>query len=557
VKVGGVRVELAEVEAAALAIPGVSQCLVTMSSRTKSTVAEVFCERCGLSSRYPESDINDAGTCGLCRQFEQYEQRARSYFRPMKELDDMVSALRQKSSGEYDCLMLLSGGKDSSYALSRLVDYGLNILAFTLDNGYISEGAKSNIARVCNTLGVDHQYGQTPHMNAIFADSLSRHSNVCNGCFKVLYTLSLELAETLNIPTIITGLSRGQFFETRLTEELFTASRFDIRIIDETVLSTRKAYHQTDDAVSRCMNVEHVRDPALFDRISIIDFYRYCDVNLDEMYRYLDERVPWIRPADTGRSTNCLINDVGIHVHKIEQGYHNYSLPYSWDVRLGHKQRDEALEELDDQIDTASVDKILDEIGYQIKPLDHSKDDQMVLYYSSDSLTPGELKTQLQQGLPAWMLPAFLVPLPRFPLTENGKVDLDALPVPSGKRESMSGGEYRSACNDLQRWLTELWAELLKMDSIGIDDNFFELGGDSLKAIRIVARINAQGYSCSVTDLFERPTVAMLAEVLESNQPSNSIDQEQTEASEAFDALGAAQLAQLTSALADQSVNNR
>ena len=42
-----------------------------------------------------------------------------------------------------------------------------------------------------------------------------------------------------------------------------------------------------------------------------------------------------MRPSDTGRSTNCLINNIGIFVHKAERGFHNYALPYSWDVRLG------------------------------------------------------------------------------------------------------------------------------------------------------------------------------------------------------------------------------
>ena len=86
--------------------------------------------------------------------------------------------------------MLLSGGKDSTYALCRLVDMGLRVYAFTLDNGYISEQAKDNIRRVVAALGVEHEFATTPAMNAIFRDSLTRFSNVCNGCFKTIYTLA-------------------------------------------------------------------------------------------------------------------------------------------------------------------------------------------------------------------------------------------------------------------------------------------------------------------------------------------------------------------------------
>ena len=52
-----------------------------------------------------------------------------------------------------------------------------------------------------------------------------------------------------------------------------------------------------------------------------------------------------------GRSTNCLINQVGIYVHKKEQGYSNYAFPYSWDVRMGHKTREASLDEINEEID--------------------------------------------------------------------------------------------------------------------------------------------------------------------------------------------------------------
>ena len=103
---------------------------------------------------------------------------------------------------------------------------------------------------------------------------------------------------------------------------------------------------------------------SLFEHIEFVDFYRYCDVSLEEVYAYLDTHAPWVRPSDTGRSTNCLINDAGIYVHKKRRGFHNYALPYSWDVRMGHKTRTEALKELDDNIDLAKVEGMLAQIGY-------------------------------------------------------------------------------------------------------------------------------------------------------------------------------------------------
>ena len=106
----------------------------------------------------------------------------------------------------------------------------------------------------------------------------------------------------------------------------------------------------------------------MFERIQYVDFYRYVDVELSDMLSFLERNAPWVRPTDTGRSTNCRINDIGIHTHLLEQGFHNYAVPYAWDVRLGHKVREAAMEELDDRLDQLEVDEMLAVVGYRPAP---------------------------------------------------------------------------------------------------------------------------------------------------------------------------------------------
>ena len=96
-------------------------------------------------------------------------------------------------------------------------------------------------------------------MNRIFADSLERYSNVCNGCFKTIYTMSLNLARERGIGFIVTGLSRGQIFETRLAD-LFANGVFDPDEIDRTIVEARKAYHRMDDVVRRCLDVRSLQE---------------------------------------------------------------------------------------------------------------------------------------------------------------------------------------------------------------------------------------------------------------------------------------------------------
>src|SRR5437899_4985664 len=368
VKIAGARIELGEIEARLLQHDGVRECVVDLVDPVAMRAAKrlTHCTRCGLASNVPGTSYDAAGVCNVCSGFDAYVDKAQAYFKSPQALKALVAEMQARRTGAYDCLVLLSGGKDSTYMLYRLCDLGLKPLVFTLDNGFISDEAKTNIRRVVDALGVELVMGGTPHMNEIFVDSLKRFANVCNGCFKTIYTLATNLAHEKGIRYIVTGLSRGQFFETRLTEDVFQHDDFDVAKRDDLVLEARKAYHRREDAVSCHLEVDIFRDDGVFRDIQFVDFYRYWSAPLAEMHAYLRQRTPWIRPSDTGRSTNCLINDVGIYVHKKQRGYHNYALPYSWDVRLGQKTRDEAMDELDDELDEARVQQIMRQIGYAL-----------------------------------------------------------------------------------------------------------------------------------------------------------------------------------------------
>ncbi|NIR38663.1 MAG: hypothetical protein GWN79_15915, partial [Actinobacteria bacterium] len=422
-------------------------------------------------------EIDATGVCSTCHEFARVEPQTRQWFRTDADLAAHLETARQRRSGEFDCLHLLSGGKDSTYALYQLVARGWKVHALTLDNGFISEGAKENVRRTVADLGIGHEFVTTPAMNEILRDSLDRHSNVCQGCYKTIYTLAVARADEMGIPVIVTGLSRGQFFETRLVPHQFEAGRFDPDEIDRTVLEARRVYHHTEDAVTTLLPQQRVfDDDAVFDRVEFVDFYRYVDVDLSEMYEFLERRAPWVRPADTGRSTNCLVNVAGISVHRSERGFHNYAEPYSWDVRLGHKTRDEALEELDDEIDPEEVARLLAEVGYEPKG-------QGVLtawYQSRDGsdLDPDELRAFLRERLPDHAVPAAFVRVDEVPLAASAKADPDLLPAPT--RFHRQGGEGVAPTTPTEETLAEIWAEVLGLESVGATDDFFDLGGASL-----------------------------------------------------------------------------
>jgi amino acid adenylation domain-containing protein len=115
----------------------------------------------------------------------------------------------------------------------------------------------------------------------------------------------------------------------------------------------------------------------------------------------------------------------------------------------------------------------------------------------------------LRLTLPDYMVPQQIIPIPSIPLTANGKLDRQALPVPE-LRERVS--TYEAPQGEIEAALAQVWRELLPVDRIGRDDNFFQLGGDSLLAVKSVTRMRqVLGVEVPVRALFTSPTISALA----------------------------------------------
>src|SRR5947199_3401067 len=124
------------------------------------------------------------------------------------------------------------------------------------------------------------------------------------------------------------------------------------------------------------------------------------------------------------------------------------------------------------------------------------------------------LRSQLQQQLPAYMVPSAFVPLNALPLTSNGKVDRRALPSPDQSRPGLEK-TFVAPNTRSEEVLAKIWANLLKLEQVGIHDNFFDLGGHSLLAVRLMSQIEKSfGKKLPLAILFQAPTIEQLAELI-------------------------------------------
>jgi amino acid adenylation domain-containing protein len=153
------------------------------------------------------------------------------------------------------------------------------------------------------------------------------------------------------------------------------------------------------------------------------------------------------------------------------------------------------------------------------------------LVAADETLNPSErldrIKQRLRAELPEYMVPLHWLWLERLPLNANGKLDRKALPeLEIGQLHSQ---DYLAPRNELENTLAAIWAEVLKVERVGVQDNFFELGGHSLLATQIASRVQKTlQRDVPLRAMFECSTVAQLAEYIE-GLAANEISAEKVE----------------------------
>ncbi len=329
-----------------------------------------YCQRCVLPETFPGAELDSNGVCAHCRRDRATEAERERRRASMRE---RFQALCDEHRGRqpYDCLLAWSGGKDSTYTLALLRRrYGLRVLAYTFDNGFVAARALENMRHVAESLGVDHviirprfdllrtifrRAAERP--DAYNMKALTRASGVCNACMGLAKGVGLQLALRHRAPIIAYGWSPGQ---APLASALFMRPSGMYRPMVAALVEPLRRL--ADDDVSPYFPAEddwgRVETPPC--DVAPLLFCPYDEAEIADAIASLG----WRRPPDTDpNSSNCLLNAYGNAVHRARYGFHPYALELANLVRLGIMAREEALVRLETPEDSAVVAMVRDRLG--------------------------------------------------------------------------------------------------------------------------------------------------------------------------------------------------
>nr|AHJ59492.1 nonribosomal peptide synthase subunit [Bacillus pumilus] len=141
--------------------------------------------------------------------------------------------------------------------------------------------------------------------------------------------------------------------------------------------------------------------------------------------------------------------------------------------------------------------------------------DTLCAYFTAEgSVSLTDLREQAGRELPVYMMPSFFLQLDELPLTNNGKVDRRALPVPDLSEQGVN--EYTPPQTETERLVARIWEEILEVPRIGRHDHFFECGGHSLRGMKMLNKLYEEMHvELTLKSLFESPTLEAFAFVVD------------------------------------------
>jgi hypothetical protein len=329
-----------------------------------------ICSKCVLPESKPDIFLDEEGVCNICRDYEKTKEDSQKNVYLETEFTKMLKMY--KSYGSYDCLVMCSGGKDSTAALYYMKKrYKLKPLAFTFDHGFETEDALENVKNAVEILGVDFLYFKTDYMNEMFSAILKTNSKViiCHLCSIWYMNLTFEIAARYGIPLIIAGWTKGQSKKQPLM------SRCGCNVHQAEFTSMAKAAGEFLDRYVK--NEPKYKDfPASMEEVlvrakkrqkcAVLSPHWFLPFNSDDYVELIKKELKWKFPrlSYPAHTTNCYLNFISVYNSMKYFGYTHYHVEMSKLIREGLLSREEAVKDLKIYFDKELLNNITKKLNY-------------------------------------------------------------------------------------------------------------------------------------------------------------------------------------------------
>jgi len=330
-----------------------------------------ICQRCVLPENKPDVWLNERKICNICIEYE----KTKSAQGDNKVLEtDFIKMLNQyKGKAKYDCLVMCSGGKDSTSALYYMKRrYKLNPLAFTFDHGFETEDAMENVRNAVETLGVDFLFFKTDFMKDMFSEILKTNSKavICHPCSIWYMGLTFDMAARFNIPIIIAGWTKGQ------STKQPTMSKCGCNIHQKEFYAMAKSTREFLDSYtkkhSKYKNFSKSMEEVLIrakkkNKCIVLSPHWFLPFDTMAYVEIIKKELKWKPPrlSYPKKTTNCYLNFISVYNSMKHYGYTHYHVEASKLIREGLLSREEALKSLEINFDKELLNKIAKKLDYR------------------------------------------------------------------------------------------------------------------------------------------------------------------------------------------------